>query len=104
MTINHCRRCGREWCFTGAGRALRCGKCKSPYWDRERQNGGDTDQRREGAPRGKATRSAAEEVRAQPGAETHRSPSGKRQGPQGSSPGRPAHAAGCTCLMCKPTK
>ena len=35
MKIVHCLRCNRDWCYRGLGRALRCGKCKSPYWDRE---------------------------------------------------------------------
>ena len=35
MRINHCLRCENDWCFRGTGRATRCGKCKSPYWDRE---------------------------------------------------------------------
>ena len=38
MDINHCLRCGRDWCYRGEGRALRCGKCKSPYWDRPMGN------------------------------------------------------------------
>lgn len=36
MEILICKRCGEVWCYRGTGRALRCGKCKSPYWDRER--------------------------------------------------------------------
>lgn len=35
MEIKHCCRCGKDWCFRGDGRPLRCGKCKSPYWDRQ---------------------------------------------------------------------
>lgn len=35
MRIEHCKRCDGDWCYRGVGRALRCGKCKSPYWDRE---------------------------------------------------------------------
>ena len=38
MKIEHCERCGEDWCYRGKGRAIRCGKCKSPYWDRERVN------------------------------------------------------------------
>ena len=34
MEIKHCAACGRDWCFRGTGRPLRCGKCKSPYWDK----------------------------------------------------------------------
>lgn len=37
MEIKNCKRCGSQWCFRGSGRPVRCGKCKSPYWDRERQ-------------------------------------------------------------------
>jgi predicted Zn-ribbon and HTH transcriptional regulator len=36
MAIYDCKRCGSEWCYRGTGRALRCGRCKSPYWDRVR--------------------------------------------------------------------
>jgi hypothetical protein len=36
MKIEHCRRCNKDWCFRGTGRPLRCGHCKSPYWDREK--------------------------------------------------------------------
>ena len=38
MEIKNCKRCGEPWCFHGTGRPIRCGKCKSPYWDRERQD------------------------------------------------------------------
>src|ERR1017187_7028487 len=31
-----CLACKREWCYRGVGRPKRCGKCKSPYWDKER--------------------------------------------------------------------
>ena len=34
MKIEHCERCNEDWCYRGNGRAIRCGKCKSPYWDR----------------------------------------------------------------------
>ena len=37
MEIKECLRCGEPWCFRGTGRPLRCGKCKSPYWDRRRR-------------------------------------------------------------------
>lgn len=37
MEIKHCKRCGQPWCYRGEGRPLRCGKCKSPYWDRPRK-------------------------------------------------------------------
>lgn len=43
MTIFTCKACGMEWCFRGVGSPLRCGKCKSPYWDRERVNEGGGD-------------------------------------------------------------
>lgn len=36
MEIKHCERCGEDWCFRGSGRPVRCGRCKSPYWDRSR--------------------------------------------------------------------
>ena len=39
MEIKHCERCGGDWCYRGTGRPLRCGKCKSPYWDRPRTGG-----------------------------------------------------------------
>lgn len=35
MEIKTCKRCGEPWCFHGTGRPIRCGKCKTPYWDRE---------------------------------------------------------------------
>ena len=35
VEIKHCKRCGCDWCFRGFGRPLRCGKCKTPYWDVE---------------------------------------------------------------------
>ena len=43
MEIKTCKRCGEPWCFHGTGRPIRCGKCKSPYWDRERINGGNVE-------------------------------------------------------------
>ncbi len=36
MEIKNCKRCGKSWCYRGSGRPLRCGKCKSPYWDKEK--------------------------------------------------------------------
>ncbi len=33
----HCKRCGHDWTPRKEGRPIRCGKCKSPYWDQERQ-------------------------------------------------------------------
>lgn len=41
MEIKWCKRCGKDWCFRGEGRPLRCGKCKSPYWDQEKINEGN---------------------------------------------------------------
>lgn len=41
VDIKHCVRCDEDWCFYGTGRPIRCGKCKSPYWDRERSNNGE---------------------------------------------------------------
>ena len=43
VQINRCLRCERDWAYRGEGRALRCGKCGSPYWDRERLNGGNVE-------------------------------------------------------------
>lgn len=37
VEIKHCKACGEEWCFRGVGRPIRCGKCKSPYWDKDRK-------------------------------------------------------------------
>jgi hypothetical protein len=37
--IKHCKMCGQPWCCRGSGRPIRCGKCKSPYWERGRVNG-----------------------------------------------------------------
>ena len=36
VEIKHCKRCGEDWCYRGIGRPLRCGKCKTPYWDLDR--------------------------------------------------------------------
>ena len=43
MEIKHCKRCNRDWCFRGTGRPLRCGKCKTPYWDLEAVDAGIRD-------------------------------------------------------------
>ena len=32
-----CLRCGHEWHPKSNRRPVRCARCKSPYWDRERQ-------------------------------------------------------------------
>ena len=32
-----CLRCGHEWHPKSNRRPVRCAKCKSPYWDRERE-------------------------------------------------------------------
>src|SRR5665213_3251433 len=40
MEIKRCLRCGEDWCYRGSGRPVRCGKCKSPYWDKGK-NAGD---------------------------------------------------------------
>lgn len=37
MKVEFCQRCKRNWCFRGEGKPRRCGKCKSPYWDRPRE-------------------------------------------------------------------
>lgn len=37
MEILHCQRCDKDWCFRG-GPVVRCGNCKSPYWDRKPKN------------------------------------------------------------------
>lgn len=39
VQINSCLRCMRDWAYRGEGRALRCGQCGSPYWDKERVHG-----------------------------------------------------------------
>ena len=39
IEINKCKRCGHEWANRGGKKPLRCGKCKTPYWDRERKKG-----------------------------------------------------------------
>jgi predicted Zn-ribbon and HTH transcriptional regulator len=31
-----CKRCGWKFVTRRAGKPVRCGRCKSPYWDRER--------------------------------------------------------------------
>jgi hypothetical protein len=45
VQINHCLRCHKDWCYRGEGRALRCGQCGSPYWDRPKKERGDEVQR-----------------------------------------------------------
>lgn len=35
MEILRCRRCQQNWCYHGHGRAYRCGRCGTPYWDRD---------------------------------------------------------------------
>jgi len=42
MEIKYCLRCKRNWCFRGTGRPTCCGKCKSPYWDKEKRDGDKT--------------------------------------------------------------
>lgn len=37
MKILECCRCGQEWASRSES-PYRCGKCKSPYWDRPRNN------------------------------------------------------------------
>ena len=37
MKILKCCRCGQEWASRSES-PYRCGKCKSPYWDRPREN------------------------------------------------------------------
>lgn len=62
VQINRCKRCNRDWCFRGAGHALRCGKCGSPYWDREARNVGNAgiDRKAEkGISRGRGTRKSS---------------------------------------------
>lgn len=39
MEIKHCVRCEKDWTYRGTGRPIRCGQCRSPYWDRERTHG-----------------------------------------------------------------
>ncbi len=34
--IHKCLRCGHEWASKDI-RPLRCGKCKSPYWDKKKK-------------------------------------------------------------------
>lgn len=41
MQIKHCKRCNRQWCYRGTGEPLRCGKCKSPYWNIAESQGGE---------------------------------------------------------------
>ena len=31
-----CGQCGHEWQSRDDAKPLRCGKCKSPYWDRKK--------------------------------------------------------------------
>ena len=36
VTIWGCKRCGEEWAGRFLVKPMRCAKCGSPYWDRER--------------------------------------------------------------------
>ena len=64
MEIKNCKRCGEPWCFHGTGRPIRCGKCKSPYWDRERVNeSGQDSQGRVGGSRVPETSKRTAQVR-----------------------------------------
>jgi len=35
--VHKCLRCGYEWASRNL-RPIRCAKCKTPYWDKERNN------------------------------------------------------------------
>ena len=35
-----CKRCGHTW-IPRKEKPITCPKCRSPYWDKERKNGGD---------------------------------------------------------------
>jgi hypothetical protein len=56
----HCDVCGHEWISRTDAKPARCGKCKSPYWDRGSKDGDrqvvDDDSKREA--RGKGKRAA----------------------------------------------
>lgn len=36
VAIHQCKRCPHEWAQRGETRPMRCPKCGSPYWDKER--------------------------------------------------------------------
>jgi len=36
LYIHHCKRCDSDW-SSKSENPKRCGRCKSPYWDRERK-------------------------------------------------------------------
>lgn len=37
VEVKHCKQCDRDWNYRGGPEPIRCGKCKSPYWDRDRR-------------------------------------------------------------------
>jgi predicted Zn-ribbon and HTH transcriptional regulator len=37
LPVFHCKRCGHRWSPRLPKIPTCCGKCKSPYWDRERK-------------------------------------------------------------------
>lgn len=41
-----CRRCSKTF-VSASKNPLRCGKCKSPYWDRDKKNNKESDRDRE---------------------------------------------------------
>ena len=89
MQVLTCKRCGLPWCYYGVGRAVRCGKCKTPYWDRERKEANRLDSGSavvQANSRAKGTRRIAGGIR-RPYETVEGSPSYDRA--------RPAHAAGC---------
>src|SRR5580693_1396137 len=36
VKVWQCKRCNSEWAGRGEGKPVRCARCGSPYWDRER--------------------------------------------------------------------
>jgi DNA-directed RNA polymerase subunit RPC12/RpoP len=37
ITVNTCSRCGHEWPQRKTdGKPIRCAKCRSPYWDKDK--------------------------------------------------------------------
>ena len=41
ITVIKCRRCTHEWASKNVKAVRVCPRCKSPYWDRDRQDKGN---------------------------------------------------------------
>jgi len=102
VEIKHCKRCGCDWCFRGTGRPLRCGKCKTPYWDVEVGDGrvGERGAKRN-VSRGRKGTGAGVAADERDGIQVAVSLPVRGVERSRVVQSLPSHAAGCKCLMCK---